>query len=133
MLGHYLMFNRNCEEALKVYEKAFDTKIAAIQKYKDMPQSPDFPVAESDLELVLHSQIVIDGTGIMCADSAQNPASGNNMYITLTTDKEEMVKQAWDILKEDGKVYLELCPTFFAKLHGHLQDKFGVNWMFSVE
>jgi PhnB protein len=133
MLGHYLMFNRNCEEALHLYEKAFDTETGAMMKYKDMPQNPDFPLAESDRELVLHSQIVIDGTGIMCADSTQNPAAGNNMYITLTTGNEEMVKKAWDMLKEGGKIFLELSPTFFGKLHGHVQDKFGVNWMFTVE
>jgi PhnB protein len=55
------------------------------------------------------------------------------MYITLTSSNAEMIKQAWATLKMDGKVYLELNPTFFAKLHGHLQDKFGVNWMFTME
>jgi PhnB protein len=133
MLGHYLMFNRNCEEALEAYEKAFNTKVITMQKYKDMPTDPSFPVAESDLNLVLHSRLVIDGTEIMCADSGQAPASGNNMYITLTSGNEEMIKQAWAILKDGGKIYLELNPSFFAKLHGHLQDKFGVNWMFTVE
>lgn len=132
MLGYYLMFNRDCEEALKVYEKAFDTKVILIKKYKDMPPNPNFPIAEGDLNLVLHSRIMIDGTEIMCADGGQAPTSGNNMYITLTSGNEEMVKQAWDTLKDSGKVYLELNPTFFAKLHGHLQDKFGVNWMFTV-
>jgi PhnB protein len=132
MLGHYLMFNRNCEEALKVYERAFDTKVTSMQKYKDMPPNPNFPVAESDSNLVLHSRLVIDGTEIMCADIGQAPASGNNMYITLTSSNEEMIKKAWVALKDGGKIYLELSPTFFAKLHGHLQDKFGINWMFTV-
>ncbi|MDD3172341.1 MAG: VOC family protein [Herbinix sp.] len=133
MLGHYLMFQRNCEEALNVYEKAFNTKIIIMQKYKDMPPNPNFPIAESDLNLVLHSRIVIDGTEIMCADSGQALSSGNNMYITLTSSNAEMVNQAWATLKDGGKIYLELNSTFFAKLHGHLQDKFGVNWMFTVE
>lgn len=133
MLGHYLMFNRNCEEALAAYEKAFNTKVIMMQKYKDMPADPSFPVAEGDLNLVLHSRLIIDGTEIMCADSGQAPASGNNMYITLTSSNAEMVKQAWATLKDGGKIFLELNPSFFAKLHGHLQDKFGVNWMFTVE
>jgi PhnB protein len=133
MLGHYLMFNRNCEEALETYEKAFDTKVIMMQKYKDMPPNPNFPVAESDLNLILHSRLIIDGSEIMCADSGQAPTSGNNMYITLTSSNAEMIKQAWTTLKDSGKIYLELNPTFFAKLHGHLQDKFGVNWMFTVE
>lgn len=132
MLGHYLMFNRNCEEALETYEKAFGTKATGIQKYKDMPQNPDFPVAEADMNLVLHSRLVIDGTEVMCADSGEVPASGSNMYISLTSDNGEMVKQAWDTLKDGGKIYLELNPSFFAKLHGHLQDRFGINWMFTL-
>ncbi|QHI71693.1 VOC family protein [Aminipila terrae] len=133
MLGHYLMFNRNCQEALKAYEKAFNTKVIMMEKYKDMPPNPDFPIAEKDLNLVLHSRIIIDGTEIMCADGGQTHTWGNNMYITLTSSNEEMVKYAWDILQDGGKIYLELNPTFFAKLHGHLQDKFGVNWMFTVD
>lgn len=133
MLGYYLMFNRNCEEALKTYEKAFNTKVIMMQKYKDMPPNPNFPVAKSDLNLVLHSRLVIEGTEIMCADSGQTHTSGNNMYITLTTNNAEMINQAWSTLKDGAKIYLDLSPTFFAKLHGHLQDKFGVNWMFSVE
>lgn len=133
MLGHYLMFNRNCEEALGVYEKAFNTKVITMQKYKDMPPNPNFPVAESDLNLVLHSRLVIDETEIMCADSGQAPIPGSNMYITLTSSNAEMIKQAWFTLKDSGKIYLELNPTFFAKLHGHLQDRFGINWMFTVE
>jgi len=127
------MFNKNCEEALKVYEKAFDAKVIMLQKYKDMPADPNFPVAESDLNLVLHSRLVIDGTEIMCADGGEAPTCGNNMYIALTTSNAEMIKQAWVTLKDGSEVYLELNPTFFAKLHGQLQDKFGVNWMFTVE
>lgn len=133
MLGHYLMFHRNCEEALKVYEKAFNTKVNMMQKYKDIPPKPNFPVDENDLNLILHSRLVIGGTEIMCADSGQALTYGNNMYITLTTGDAEMIKEAWATLKDGGKIYLELNPTFFAKLHGHLQDKFGVNWMFTVE
>lgn len=133
MIGHYLMFNRNCEEALSVYEKAFNTKVIMMQKYKDMPTNPNFPIAEGDLNLVLHARFAIDGTEIMCADGRYTPVYGNNMFITFTTGNMELVKQAWEILKVDGNIYMELNPTFFAKLHGHLQDKYGVNWMFSVE
>ncbi len=133
MLGHYLMFNRNCEEALKIYEKAFDTKVVIMQKYRDMPADPNFPIPDSDFDLVLHSRLVIEGTEIMCADSSKNLASGNNMYITLTSSNAALMKQAWAILQDEGMIYLELNPTFFAKYHGYLQDKFGVNWMFTVE
>ena len=54
------------------------------------------------------------------------------MYILIGED-EDQTKKAWEVLKEDAKIHMELSPTFFAKSHGSLQDKFGINWMFTVE
>ncbi len=132
MLGHYLMFNRNCEEALKTYEQAFGAIISEMQKYSDMPPNPAFPVADQDKNLVLHARISMEGAELMCADSSVASASGDNMYVTITTKDEAAVKKAWDNLKQGGEVYMELTPSFFAKLHGSLKDRFGINWMFTA-
>ncbi len=132
MLGHYLMFNRNCDEALKTYEKAFGTTISEMQKYSDMPPNPAFPIADQDKNLVLHARINIEGAELMCADSSESCTSGDNMYVSITTKDEAAVKKAWDILSQGGEVYMELTPSFFAKLHGSLQDRFGINWMFTA-
>jgi len=132
MTGHYFMFNRNCAEALELYARAFNSKITEMQKYGDMPPNPAFPVAEGDKNLVLHAVLKIEGTEIMAADSRDRNESGSNMYITITTKDRDYVQKAWDLLKQGGKVYMELTPTFFALLHGSLKDKFGINWMFTV-
>lgn len=132
MLGHYLLFNRNCGEAIKVYEKALDAKVAEIRKYGDMPPNPNLPIPDEDKGLVLHARLNIGGTEIMCADSSGESVSGTNMYVSITTEDAELVQRAWDVLKQDGKIYMELAPSFFAVLHGSLQDKFGINWMFTA-
>lgn len=44
-----------------------------------------------------------------------------------------LVRNAWNLLKEDAEIYMDLAPTFFATLHGSLRDRFGVNWMFTGE
>ena len=132
MLGHYLMFNGNCAEALKVYEKAFGGKITEMQRYGDMPPNPAFPIAEKDKDRVLHARLSIEGGELMCADSSQRSQSGDNMYVSITTKDEAAVRKAWDILKEDGEVYMELAPSFFANAHGSLRDKYGINWMFTA-
>lgn len=132
MVGHYLLFNRNCAQAAAVYEKAFDAKVLEMQKYGDMPPNPQFPVPESDKELVLHSRLLIDGMELMCADSPQRSAGCDNMYVSITTKDEAYVRRAWDVLKEGGEVYMDLAPSFFATLHGSLQDRFGINWMFTA-
>lgn len=132
MLGHYLMFNRNCGEALLVYEKAFDVKLTEMQKYGDMPPNPNFPIPEENKELVLHARIQLEGGEIMCADASQPGEVGNNMYVSITTKDAALVQKAWDILKQDGEIYMELTPSFFAVLHGSLRDRFGINWMFTA-
>jgi PhnB protein len=132
MVGMYLMFNGKCKEALKLYEKAFNVKIDEIQRYGDMPPNPDFPVSNNQKDFILHSKFLLDGMEIMCSDSSGNSQRGSNMYISITTKDEKPVKQAWDILKDAGEIYMELQPAFFALAHGSLQDQFGVNWMFTV-
>lgn len=132
MLGHYLLFNRNCGEAVRTYEKALNAQITEIRTYGDMPPNPDFPISDDDKNLVLHARLQLDGMELMCADSAERSNSGDNMYVSVTTKDAAFVQKAWDVLKEDGEIYMELTPSFFASLHGSLRDKFGINWMFTA-
>ncbi|WP_045520953.1 VOC family protein [Neobacillus niacini] len=133
MIKPYLLFNRECDEAFKWYQKAFDGEIIAIQKYGDMPPNPDFPVAESDKNLVLHAELKITETGyIMGSDYQQDLQDAGKVCISVELNSEEHAINAWNILKDGGNVHNDLQPTFFSKLHGSLKDKFGVTWMFTV-
>lgn len=132
MISHYLLFNRNCDEAVRTYEKAFHGKITEMRTYADMPSNPDFPIPEADRNLVLHARLKLFDMEIMCADSSERSISGTNMYVSVTTEDGACVERAWEILKQGGKIYMELTPSFFAKKHGSLQDKFGINWMFTA-
>lgn len=132
MFSHYLMFNRNCADALATYAKAFGAEIVEMQKYGDMPQGTGFPVADTDRNLVLHARLLWDGTEIMCADSSWHSQAGNNMYVSITTKDAALVQRAWEILKQGGEIYMELAPSFFAAAHGSLRDRFGINWMFTA-
>ncbi len=132
MLGHYLLFDGQCAEALGHYEKALDATITELRKYSDMPPNPAFPVPEEKKHLVLHARLTLLGQEIMCADASERATAGDNMYLTITTADEAYVKNAWALLSDGGTVYMELTPSFFAALHGSLRDKYGVNWMFTV-
>lgn len=132
MLGHYLMFNGNCMEALESYKQAFDAEITEAQRYGDMPPNPAFPITEEKKNLVLHARLKVDGGEIMCADSSDKSNVGDNMYVSITTPDAAYVQKAWDVLKEGGEIHMELAPSFFATAHGSLRDKYGVNWMFTA-
>jgi PhnB protein len=119
-------------EALEIYAKAFNAKIGEVQRYGDMPPDPSFPIAESDKGLVLHARLSINGMELMCADAGGHTTNGGNMYVAVTTSDAGFVQSAWDVLKEGGEIYRELAPLFFARLHGSLRDRFGINWMFTA-
>ena len=133
MIKPYLMFNRECDEAFKWYQKAFDGEMIAIQKYGDMPASPDFPIAESDQNLVLHVELKITETGsILGSDYGQNLQDAGKVCISVELTSEDKAMNAWNVLKDGGTVHNDLQPTFFAKLHGSVKDKYGITWMFTV-
>jgi PhnB protein len=133
MIGHYLMFNNNCQEALETYQLAFDAKVIQKQTYGQMPPHPDFPVQEEHKELIMNVQFEIGGQLLMASDAAQYSADpGTSSYVTVTAEDKKFITKAWDILKEDGEVFYDLQPSFFAGLHGSLRDKFGINWMFTA-
>lgn len=132
MLGHYLMFNGNCTEALETYKLAFGAEITEVQRYGDMPPNPAFPISEEKKSLVLHAKLKIDNGEIMYADASERSNAGDNMYVSITTPDAAYVQKAWDVLKEDGEIFMELAPSFFAAAHGSLRDKYGVNWMFTA-
>ncbi len=43
----YVNFYGNCEEALDYYQKIFNASVE-IQRYNEMPPSPEMPIKESD-------------------------------------------------------------------------------------
>jgi PhnB protein len=133
MIAPYLMFNRQCDEAFKMYQEAFDGEMVSIQKYGDMPSNPEFPVADNDKDLVLHAQLKLTEAGfIYGSDGGRDFGNGSKVSISVELDSEERAQKAWEALKEGGSVYMDLQPTFFSKLHGSVQDKYGVTWMFTV-
>lgn len=133
MIKPYLMFDRECAEAFNMYQKAFNGEMLAIQKYGDIPPSPDFPVAEADKDLVLHAELKLTESGIiMGSDGMREVHDAEKVFISVELDDEERAIRAWNVLKDGGSVFMELAPTFFAKLHGSVKDKYGVSWMFSV-
>ena len=133
MIKPYVMFNRECKEAFTLYQKAFDGDMVAIQTYGDMPPNPEFPVVDSDKDLILHAELKLTESGsIFGADGKRDLQDAEKVCISVELDSEEHAKNAWNVLKKDGIIHMDLQPTFFSKLHGSMKDKYGVTWMFTV-
>jgi len=129
----YLVFNGNCLEAIKLYEKAFKTKANYCQ-YKDAPPSDNYPPPGTE-ELVMHCVLPIGNETIYLADTTPDlPTTfGSGSFACVELDNAEDIKSAFEVLKEGGKVYCEAKETFWNKCYAEFEDKFGLKWTIMIE
>lgn len=126
MVTPYIIFYRQCEEAMDYYEKIFSGKNKEILRYNDY--IPD-GVTEDVSNYVLHGKMELFDTEFTFADEFSKPVvSGNNIHLTIhPSDLAEGTKM-YNELKEKGQVFLPPTETFYSPLHTVVQDKFGIVW-----
>ena len=127
----YLTFKGECGEAIELYERAFKTKAHEIMRYSDMPQSPDNPmqIQDSQKNWILQATLPFGDNFIRMSDSIRelNDASTDRIGIVVESSV-DIVKHAFEVLAEEGKVSMPLQETFFSPSYGIVYDKFGVMW-----
>jgi PhnB protein len=138
-ISPYLNFNGNCSEAIALYEKAFGVK-TKIMRYKEAPPSAGYKPPPGTEDYVMHASFMLpagkgaDGASIFLSDVPGMKVNfGNSVSIMVSMDNLEQLKFAFKTLTEGGKVGMELQETFWSKCFGSLEDKFGINWLLSVE
>lgn len=132
----YLIFNGNCMEAIKLYEKAFDTKAVGVCQYKDTPPMEGTPpMPEEMAELVMHGVLPIGHETIYICDTTpdMNSTFSNGVSVCVELNSAEEVKSAFEVLKEDGKVFCDAQETFWNKCYCEFEDKFGIKWAIMIE
>ena len=135
----YLNFNRNTEEAFNFYKSVFGGEFfgQGIMRFKDIPpQDGAPPMAEEDLNLVMHVELKILGVhSIMGTDAPESMGfkvnKGNNVHINLQPDTRKETKALFDKLSAGGKVTMDLQDMFWGDYYGSCTDQFGIHWMFN--
>ena len=131
-----LVFNGNSMEAIKHYEKAFDTHVTFLCQYKDTPPMEGLPPIPAEIsELVMHSILPVGNSTIyLCDTTPDKPtAFGNGSIPCVELKTAEQVKTAYGILKKSGRVFCEAQETFWNKCYAEVEDKFGLKWMIMIE
>lgn len=128
-LEAYLLFNGNCEEAVKFYCDTFKGEVLFSTRYSDSPVD----VTEDSKNKIMHMVFKIRGTEVMASDShsGNDVTFGNNIQLSVAFDKNTDPTETFNKLAQGGKVTMPLQQTFWAIKFGMLKDKFGVNWMFN--
>lgn len=123
-------FDRQCEQALELYKKAFGAKVTVLMRFSDAnPQDlPPAYNAEKDVNLVFHAQMMIGEQRILLCDNLFNDLPrGTSVYPVMTFETADEVTAAYNALAEDATIInppTEATYTFAASL----VDKFGIHW-----
>ena len=134
----YLTFNGNCEEAFKFYQSVFGGEIPYMGRFKDMPPGEGGKLNPGEENRIMHVSLPISKeTMLLGSDTGGEWGAGylqgNNFSISVTAASGGEAEKLFKGLSAGGKVTMPLSKTFWSESFGMLTDKFGINWMVSVE
>lgn len=134
----YLTFNGNCEEAFTFYRSVFGGEFPYIGRFKDMPPGEGGKVSPEEENRIMHVSLPISKeTMLMGSDTGGEWGAGftqgNNFSISVTAGDKGEADKLFNGLSAGGKVTMPLGKTFWSECFGMFTDKFGINWMVSVE
>lgn len=103
-----------------------------------MPEHPEFPVAESDMEKVMHVSFPISKETVLMGsdpggDWASNFKRGNNFSVSINTDCRENADRLFNAFSEGGKITMPIANTYWVSCFGMLTDQFDIQWMVSFD
>ena len=133
----YLTFNGNCEEAFNFYKSVFGGEFPYIGRFNDMPPGEEMKLSPGDEERIMHVSLPISKeTMLMGSDTgggwAADYKAGNNFTISIDTPNKEEADKLFNGLSAGGRVTMPLQKTFWSDYFGTFTDKFGINWMVSL-
>ncbi|TDL34211.1 VOC family protein [Jeotgalibacillus sp. S-D1] len=131
----YLSFNGNCREAVEFYAEVFETETQKIMTMGEIPPSPDYPLPDEAKNLVMHTQLKIDGTSVMFSDTFPGMPynQGSNITLAFVNKNTDQIKSCFYKLQEGGRIDMELQESSWSRLYGQVTDKFGISWQFNYD
>lgn len=106
-------------QAVELYKKAFDAQVISQYIHKDGSY--------------MHVELNIYGQTLALAEvlpGTEAGSAGTTMQFCLHfgEGKEELVKKAYEVLKEGAQINIPLSENFFSPLIFGLVDRYGINW-----
>ena len=131
-LSPYLLFNGDCEQALKFYEQTLGAKIEFLTRFAGSPSAEQAPPEWGDK--VLHATLKIDGNVVMASDAPPGHyEKPQGMSISISLNDRAKAESIFNALAEGGKTLMPFAKTFWASGFGMCVDRFGIPWMVNCE
>lgn len=128
-------FDGCCEQAIDLYKKAFNAKVKCLLRYRDREKGDwDAPITKEEEEKIYHSEIMIGESRIMLGDDIYAVARKTTLqFNTVTFDTAQQVRDAFEVLAQEGTVLHPLNATTYSSQMGTVIDKFGIRWGLMTE
>jgi len=129
-LGPYINFQGRAREAMEFYQKVLGGDLD-LQTMNE--QGVPKPAASGDR--ITYARLDADGALIIASDGHPDyPAKvGEHMAIALGGTDKDGLTRAFNGLAEGGKIKGPLAVQPGGAAVGWLADKFGINWMVSID
>jgi PhnB protein len=128
----YLVFNRQCEEAFKFYEKLLRGNITFMMTFGDSPMGAETPAA--DRSLIMHATISLDGGLLMASDApAGRYEKPQGIHVSIHVSDNAEGERVFQGLAEGGNIQMPFQKTFWSPGFGMCVDRFGIPWMVNCE
>ena len=133
-LNTYLTFDGNCREAFEFYRSVFGGEFIVLTTFADGPD--DMGVPDDAKDGVMHVSLPVGASVLMGSDNTDSGpplVAGNNFSISIDGDSREHCDELFAKLSAGGSVTMPMQETFWGSYFGTFADKFGINWMVSVD
>ena len=129
-INPYLIFNGNCRDAMRFYEKCLGGTLN-MMPFSEAPGNHP-PEAK---DRIMHANLVANGWVLMASDNMPGMAHkvGDNCFISIDCSTEGEVDKLFNALSDGGKVKMAVADTFWGARFGMCEDRFGVCWMFNFD
>jgi PhnB protein len=127
-LAPYLLFNGDCAEAFRFYERALGGRKLELMPHRGTPASAHVPDGWQDK--IMHAYLEVGDSALMASDvppEHQKPVGGFSVSYHAADEAE--AEHVFAALAEGGTVTMAMEATFWAKRFGMLVDRFGIPWM----
>lgn len=131
-LNPYLLFNGQCEEALRFYERVLGGRIADMLTHEGTPMESQVPPEWRGK--ILHARLVIGDRELMASDAPPGRyAKPQGFSVTLQIADPAEAERVFGALSDGAEIQMPLQQTFWASRFGMLVDRFGTPWMVNCD
>ncbi len=131
-LGPLLLFDGQCEEAFRVYEKYLNGKVEAMMPFEGTPAASQVPAEWR--KKIIHARMAVGDQILMGSDAPpgryQKP---QGFFVSLQVTKPGEAEQIFQELAENGRILMPVQQTFWAARFGMVIDRFGIPWSVNCE